>query len=149
MEESNRDILVFCVKLFSGLFAVVGALVFMAIFLGGGEYATLDWVLKIGAFTIVCAVIFSICLMVDFADRDMKIKALEGEKRALLRGKEDVGHALAALQHVTLEGNKHLTALEMRMRVNTIVTGLDLPVRFDPDKLKEWKDKILSTALFK
>ncbi len=134
-------------KLFSGLFALVGALVFMAIFLGGGEYATLDWVLKIGAFTIVCTTIFVICLMVDFADRDMKIEVLKGEKRALLRGKEDAGHALAALQHIILEGNKHLTALEVRKKVNTIVTGLDLPVRFDPDKLKEWKSKILATTL--
>ncbi len=149
MKVSNKGSLVILVRLVSGVLGLAWAIFFMAIFLDSGrerETLNVDGILTIGAFTIVCTVIFVICLVVDYTDRGMKIETLEGEKRALLRGKEDVGHALAAFQNCILEGNKNVTALEMRMRVNTIVTGLGLPMGFDTEKLKEWKDKILSTT---
>ena len=147
--ESNRDSLVFCVKFFSGVFALISAIAFMLFFFGSIRGATFDGVLKVGAFVIICATIFVVCLAVDSADRGEQIKILKGEKRALLRGKEDVGHALAALQNCIIEGPKSIPVWGMRMRVNTIVIGLDLPVGFDTEKLKEWEEKILATALFK
>jgi hypothetical protein len=109
-------------------------------------HGVLEGFVKVAIFTMVCATLFVICLWVMITDQSAEIVILKGEKRALLRGKEDVGHALAALHHCIIEGNKNVTALEMRMKVNTIVVGLDLPVGFDTEKLKEWKDKILATV---
>jgi len=147
MENENKDALVFIIGIMSGFFALVASFCFMLMFLGSRDYASLEGVLNLGVAIIVCASIFVICLATDIADSNGKIKALKREKETLIENRENTGHALAALQNCILGGNKNVTAFEMRMKVNTIVNGLDLPVGFDTEKLKEWEDKILSTAL--
>jgi hypothetical protein len=145
MENENKEVLVFITKVLSGVLALFGAFVFVVAFFSDRDRLTLNGTFETGFFTIVCVTIFVICLAADIADSNGEIKALKRGKETLIENRENTGHALAALQNCILEGPKNVTALEMRMKVNAIVAGLNLSVELDPEKLKEWKGKILAT----